>query len=172
MNAAFDRAVTFVLAHEGGYINSPADPGGETKYGISARAYPGVDIANLTLNAARDIYRRDYWTPLAGDEMPDQLALVLFDSAVNRGLKRTSKWLQCALNRINPDKPGLAEDGVLGPATGAACRLALERGRLNVLVLVILALRLRHYADLRHSQAVHLGGWMIRVSDLMMALGP
>ncbi len=170
MNASFDKATEFILAHEGGYINSPADPGGETKYGISARAYPGVDIKALTFNAARDIYRRDYWTPLVGDEMPYQLALTLLDSAVNCGLSRTSGWLQCALNKITPDKPGLVEDGVLGPATGAACRMALERGHLKALIMVILALRLRYYTDLRRTHPTFLGGWIIRVSDLMIAL--
>ena len=172
MNASFDRAVDFVLAHEGGYVNSPADPGGETNYGISARAYPGVDIKALTLSKARDIYQQDYWIPLGGYELSDQLAMTLFDSAVNCGLSRAVQWLQCALNRITSNNYHLAEDGVLGPITRSTCQAALEQGYSNPLVMVILALRLRHYADLRHSQAVHLGGWMIRVSDLMMALGP
>ena len=60
----FDDAFEALMAHEGGYANDPRDPGGETKYGISKRAYPAVDIRNLTLEAAKAIYKRDYWRPV------------------------------------------------------------------------------------------------------------
>jgi hypothetical protein len=61
MSEHFERAVAFVLRHEGGYVNDPRDPGGETKYGISKRAYPRLDIKGLTEADAKEIYRRDYW---------------------------------------------------------------------------------------------------------------
>jgi lysozyme family protein len=54
----------WILAVEGGYVNNPADPGGETKYGISKRAYPNIDIAKLTLDQALNIYYNAYWQPL------------------------------------------------------------------------------------------------------------
>ena len=57
----FDRAFRFLIGEEGGYVNDPADPGGETKFGISKRAYPQLDIKSLTLDQAKAIYRRDYW---------------------------------------------------------------------------------------------------------------
>lgn len=85
---SFDRAVEFILREEGGYNCNPQDPGGETKYGISKRAYPNEDIANLTVDKAKAIYRRDYWNPLGLDSVKFGPALVLFDCAVNQGVKR------------------------------------------------------------------------------------
>lgn len=57
----FNTAINIVLKHEGGYVNNPNDPGGETKYGISKAQYPNVDIKNLSLDAAKRIYYEDYW---------------------------------------------------------------------------------------------------------------
>ncbi len=82
----FDRAFAFVVGEEGGYVNNPADPGGETKFGISKKAYPDVDIANLTLEAAKAIYLRDYWNVMALDGLPYGAALCQFDCAVNQGV--------------------------------------------------------------------------------------
>lgn len=92
----FDACLAFTLSWEGGYVNNPADPGGETKYGISKRAYPKLDIANLTLEQARDIYYRDYYLPSGADALPMPLAVVHFDSAVHHGLSRAAVWLKDA----------------------------------------------------------------------------
>jgi lysozyme family protein len=89
----FDRAVAFVIHEEGGYVNDPADPGGETKFGISKRAYPSIDIKNLTVEQAKTIYRRDYWNPLQLDARKYGPALCLFDCAVNQGLGRARQLL-------------------------------------------------------------------------------
>lgn len=91
----FKRALAFVLKHEGGYVINPADPGGETKYGISKKAYPNIDIKNLTESEAKLIYARDYWLPSGADEMDNALALVHFDTAVNMGIA-TAKILLAA----------------------------------------------------------------------------
>ena len=61
MSSSFDLAIPIVLENEGGYVNDPADPGGETKYGISKRSYPALDIKNLTVEQATAIYLRDFW---------------------------------------------------------------------------------------------------------------
>lgn len=82
----FERAVGFVLAHEGGYSNNPADPGGETKYGISKRAYPNLNIAALTEDDAKTIYYRDYWEPSGAAELPLPLSAAVLDTAVNQGV--------------------------------------------------------------------------------------
>ena len=58
---AFAKAIAFTLQREGGHVNDPDDPGGETNFGLSKRAYPYLDIAGLTLDQATHIYRRDYW---------------------------------------------------------------------------------------------------------------
>ena len=62
----FEEAFTRLIGHDGGYVNHPSDPGGETKFGISKRAYPGEDIAGLTLQHAKNIYYRDYWGKRGG----------------------------------------------------------------------------------------------------------
>jgi lysozyme family protein len=120
----FARCFAFTLGAEGGYSDNAADPGnwtggavgnGElrgTKFGISAGAYPQLDIANLTQAQAEEIYRRDYWAALQGDNLPLPVAMVAFDAAVNAGPRRAISWLQLAA--------GLPADGMLGPATLAA----------------------------------------------------
>lgn len=113
---AFDQAFAIVVGHEGGYVNNPADPGGETKYGISKRAYPNVDIANLTLEQAEAIYKRDYWDKLYLDTADASLALIAFDAAVNNGVGAATKWLQGAL--------GVTADGIFGPQSQAALAAA------------------------------------------------
>lgn len=113
MKANFDACMTEVFKHEGGYVNDPHDPGGETNLGISKRSYPKEDIRNMTRARAAQIYRRDFWDKLRCDELPAGLDLVAFDAAVNSGPSRGAKWLQQAL--------GVAVDGKVGLATiGAA----------------------------------------------------
>jgi lysozyme family protein len=112
----FNRCIDLILAEEGGYVHHPNDPGGETKFGISQRAYPHLDIARLTLADVVALYQRDYWTPMRGDAFPDPLALLLFDSAVNQGPKTAIRLLQKALT--------LNEDGLPGPLTIHAAQKA------------------------------------------------
>ena len=81
----FLPAFQLVVGIEGGYVNDPRDPGGETKFGISKRAYPNIDIAQLTLEQAQQIYLRDYWDACGCDTMPWERALCVFDMAVNQG---------------------------------------------------------------------------------------
>jgi lysozyme family protein len=81
----FDRAFTIVVGIEGGLVNDPKDPGGVTKYGISKRQYPDVDIANLTVEQAKAIYLRDYWNTHDLDSLEYGKALLVFDTAVNGG---------------------------------------------------------------------------------------
>lgn len=91
---SFDQAVKFVLEREGGYVNDPQDPGGETNYGISKRAYPNVNIKALTPEDAAVIYKRDYWSPAGCDQMTPGMALVVFDTAVNVGVNRAVAWFR------------------------------------------------------------------------------
>ena len=106
----FDTAFNRLISSEGGYANNPADPGGETKFGISKRAYPDVDIANLTLDGAKAIYLRDFWNPL-GDAHP-AIKFQCFDFAVNSGIGTAIRKLQLAV--------GAADDGHWGPKSAAA----------------------------------------------------
>lgn len=113
---AFDEAFDRLFAAEGGYVNDPNDPGGETRYGISKRSYPGVDIKNLTIDGAKAIYRADYWAEL--DIFPDVLRFQLFDFAVNSGVETAIRHLQKALH--------VADDGHWGPVSIAALAAAGE----------------------------------------------
>lgn len=105
----FDQAFEKLIGHEGGYVNNPADPGGETKFGISRRAYPLEDIKAMTLDRAKALYLRDYWGPAGCDAVPDGIKFDLFDMAVNSGPVTAIKTLQRAV--------GTTPDGLLGPLT-------------------------------------------------------
>lgn len=113
---AFVAAVTLVLKHEGGYVNDPNDPGGETNYGISKRSYPNEDIRALTPTRAMALYHRDYWQAIRGDDLPPALALVVFDMAVNAGVGAAIRQLQETL--------AVPVDGVIGPQTLAKAKAA------------------------------------------------
>lgn len=107
------KAIDFVLAYEGSYVNDPNDAGGETNWGISKRAYPSIDIKALTKDQAVEIYRKDYFEAVHGDELPEGLAIAVFDCAVNQGVLTACRLLQVAL--------GVKVDGIVGPQTiGAA----------------------------------------------------
>lgn len=98
MNKNFDFAFSFILRWEGGYVNDPNDPGGETKFGISKRSYPQLDIKNLTEEQAKTIYRRDFWERCGCHEMPWPMDVVVFDTAVNCGPARALRWFKQAQN--------------------------------------------------------------------------
>jgi lysozyme family protein len=95
-----DRALTFVLQREGGYVNNPADPGGETNMGISKRNHPTLDIKNLTVAQASDIYEREYWQAAGCDQLPWPASLVVFDTAVNMGVS-TARSLWAAAGGVD-----------------------------------------------------------------------
>lgn len=88
MTEKFDRVLAFTLKWEGGYTANPKDPGGATKYGISQRAFPDVNIEDLTLDQAKQFYRERYWEAINGDERPFHEALAVFDFAVHSGVHR------------------------------------------------------------------------------------
>ena len=109
----FDQAFTKLLGVEGGYTEGKNDPGGETKWGISKRSYPNLDIKALTVDQAKSIYMHDYWQPLQLELLPVEVRYDLFDAAVNSGNKQAIKWLQRAARVL--------DDGILGKITLAAC---------------------------------------------------
>ena len=117
----WDTAKDLTLKVEGGFQNDPADKGnwtggkvgvGElkgTKYGICAMSYPDIDIENLTLDEALNLYRRDYWLKCKCDRLPDALSVAVFDYAFNSGTKRAIKDLQKCLD--------VTADGIIGNQT-------------------------------------------------------
>lgn len=116
MLSEFDSAFENVVGIEGGYVNDPDDPGGETKYGISKRSYPHLDIKNLTLAQAKAIYYNDYWIAAKCDWLPEPLNVYVFDAAVNQGLSTAIKLLQ--------ETVGVPADGVFGNQTKRAVAAA------------------------------------------------
>lgn len=85
----FNEALDFTLSWEGEYVFNPQDPGGETKYGISKRSYPLLDIFNLTLEQARNIYYNDYWLPTKSYAYSYPKYICLFDIGVLCGVNRS-----------------------------------------------------------------------------------
>jgi lysozyme family protein len=162
----FQAAVRLVLDFEGGgrVVSHPKDPGGLTKYGISLKAHPelgAAGIRNLTEAEAISIYRRDYWEPLGLDRFAPELALPLFDAAVNLGVSSAARVFQKTLVRLGID---LKVDGVLGPKTaGAASRISPR-----TLLAVFLTERLRYYRELETYETFGFG-WDRRIIEIALA---
>jgi len=133
----FDEIIEVVLEHEGGYVNDPKDPGGETNFGIAKRSNPDVDIKNLTKAEASLIYKTKYWDKNKVESLPEELWHIYFDCCVNMGKSRAVKILQQAANGKGAN---IDVDGGLGPNTlKAISNVELERVR---------AYRVKYYADL------------------------
>lgn len=107
--AAFQKALNFTLKHEGGYVNHSKDPGGETKFGISKASYPRENIKDLTKERAAELYRKDYWNKMKASDMPEPIAMLAFDMAINHGVSRATKMIQKVV--------GAKTDGIVGKKT-------------------------------------------------------
>lgn len=155
----FQQAVEVVLKHEGGYVNDPTDPGGETNFGISRRSYPDLDIRNLTREQAIEIYRQDFWLRWGYDRIRDLgVATKVFDMAVNMGPRRAHRLLQQALGWVGYP---VVVDGILGSETLTATN-AVDPGRLLEALRMLAA---RYYWELvraDHRRSKFLAGWLAR----------
>ncbi|MEB4592335.1 glycosyl hydrolase 108 family protein [Candidatus Thiothrix sp. Deng01] len=170
----FGQAFAELVSSEGGYSNDPQDPGNwtsgiigkgqlkGTKYGIAANTYGDMDIANLTLEQAKDIYKRDYWDIWQLDglshQVPDALVFELFDAAVNAGVGNARRFLQRAV--------GVADDGLIGSATISALDRALEANGIARVEMWFLAEKLEHYTRLKSFDRFG-RGWARRVVKSM-----
>ena len=151
--AKIEEALKVVFGHEGGYVNDPNDPGGETKYGICKKSYPSVDIANLTFESAGQIYRRDFWRPLYDNINSQKVATKLFSCGVNCGDVTAIKMMQRTL--------GVSPDGLFGYGTLAAVNAAEP----DVLLAKFADTMKSHYDDLIAKNphlAVYKNGWYKR----------
>ena len=155
---AFGSAAAFVIDQlEGGGV-VVHDTGGATRWGISKRAHPEVDVERLSRFAALELYHARYWQVIRADELPRGLDLCLFDAAVNMGPATAVRLLQRILH--------VAEDGVVGPDTIKAARGFLPASELRVLYNEI---RERTYIDLVANKPVYrpyLYGWRCRLFRL------
>lgn len=144
----FDR----LMGHEGGYVNDPADPGGETKWGISKRSYPHLNIKDLTREQAKEIYHKDFWLALHADTLPDGVAFQLFDFAVNSGIQTAIRYFQRAL--------GVADDGHWGPTSQATADITSE----SDMIMRLNAERLDFMTRLKNWPQ-HGKGWARRIAN-------
>jgi lysozyme family protein len=147
---SFDHAFEFVIGVEKGLIDDAYDPGGLTNFGISHRAYPDEDIRAMTLERSKLLYKRDYWDKIRGDEMPQGLALCVFDFAVNSGVSEAIKALQRALE--------VTADGLIGSQT----LLAIQRFSPRILIEYLQAERVIYMAELPTWKRFR-RGWARRV---------
>lgn len=109
----FDESFKKLIGHEGGYSNNPADPGGETMWGITARVakswgYAG-SMRDMPIETAKEIYSDLYWSKISADHLPEAVRFDVFDCAVNSGVGQAIRFLQRAT--------GVSDDGRLGPVT-------------------------------------------------------
>lgn len=157
----FERSLTAVLKHEGGYVDHPRDPGGATNMGITIgtlRAWRGKavtkeDVRFLKRDEAARIYRKQYWDAVRGDDLPAGLDYAMFDYAVNSGAGKAIRDLQSCL--------GLQRDGQIGAMTIEA----VNRSETRELVGSLMARRLAFLQGLRTWDAFG-KGWSRRVSDV------
>ena len=154
----FEEIVEGVLHREGGYVNHPDDPGGETKYGIAKRSHPDEDIKNMTMDRAADIYEKDYWKPSKATSLPKSMQECYFDMVVNMGQRRAVKILQEACNSKGC---GLVVDGLIGKKTIAASK-KIDVTRLQVY-------RILYYTNLisrKPKLSSFIVGWIRRAMEV------
>lgn len=154
MTNLFNRCVKVVLRSEGGYVNHPLDPGGETNYGIAKKFFPSEDIKNLTVMRAISLYYIHYWKPMNLEGINSEpLVLQVFDHGINTGKVNAIKTLQRLV--------GAEPDGVCGPVT---------KGLVNVyfwdLLDAYMEARRKYYRNLvkrKPAMKIFLEGWLRRV---------
>lgn len=164
MEANFDRALSEVLKHEGGFVNHPDDPGGATNKGITIAVYRKwvdkngsvEDLKRISDATVAHIYRKHYWNAVRGDGLPSGVDYAVFDFAVNSGVSRAVKFLQTILK--------VPVDGRVGPVTLAAA----NRGVPDALINQYCDRRLAFLKALR-TWATFGKGWGRRVASVRAA---
>jgi lysozyme family protein len=154
----FERAIPILLEEEGGLVDDPHDPGGLTKYGISKRSYPHLDIRALTPELAAVLYARDFWPACGAEQLAWPLCLFVFDHAVNAGHVAAIKCLQRAAH--------VGDDGKLGPQTLGA----VQSRNLRALCRQFNVERCQYYMSLSGFSRYGLN-WIGRVASVALKAG-
>lgn len=119
----FNKAFELLMEDEGGFVNDEADPGGATKYGITQKTYEQyigrkveiIDMKNLTVEVAKEIYLKNYWNPLSCEYVNDAaIAICMFNTGVLHGLQTSAKTTQRVLSLLGAT---IKIDGVIGGET-------------------------------------------------------
>lgn len=159
----FEAAFDELRKIEGGYVNDKTDRGGETKFGISKRAYPHLNIAELTLDEATELFKKDYWDNLLLDNCDSApVAHKLFDIGVNMGTERAARIAQNALVLMGEN---VKIDGLLGPLTMAAINKMVKKYEMAYLAALkgYQFTRYRNIVEADGSQQKFIKGWLKRV---------
>jgi lysozyme family protein len=156
----FRAAVRWLIDEAEGGGKLIHDGGGATRWGISKRGNPDIDVEVLTREGAVRVYHERYWTPIRGDELPFDVAIVVFDFYVQNQIEAVREWQKVV--RVKAD-------GVMGPDTIAASQMQTrEKVRRH------LALRHVWYENLARrvpAKAPNLEGWHFRLVKLACAIG-
>ena len=160
MQENYDKCLKAILHHEGGYVNHPKDPGGETNLGVTKRVYEEFggtkDMKELTVEDVAPIYKKGYWDKMKGDDLPSGLDLCVFDFGVNAGPGRSAKYLQTMI--------GTVADGGIGPNTLKAVANYVEEVGLEQAVENFQQARQGYYEKLSTFDTFG-KGWTRRVTE-------
>lgn len=156
----WDRCLETILHHEGGYVNHPKDPGGETNLGVTKRVYEEwggtKDMKDLTVEDVSPIYKKNYWDRVKGDDLPAGLDLCVFDFGVNAGTGRAAKYLQSMV--------GATPDGAIGPATLRAVSTFVDSEGIAGAIDAYQGARQKYYEQLSTFETFG-RGWTRRVNE-------
>lgn len=159
--ANFDHAIEIILEHEGGYVNHSQDPGGETKFGISKRSYPDLNIKTLTRESAKSIYFRDWWVPSNVGEIDSQeLAAKVFGQCILLGMKIAIKRLQFSIRAVKDQD--IVSDGVIGPQTLKAVNILCRNPVDAYALLCALRAELGAFYRYKRNNPNFIKGWLNR----------
>lgn len=162
----YDYSLEQILHHEGGYVNHPKDPGGETNMGVTKRVYEEwcmendlhqKDMKELTFEDVAPIYRKNYWDRVRADSLPSGLDLCVFDFAVNAGSGRSAKYLQSLI--------GTTVDGGIGPMTLQAVEDYVNENGLQNTIEAFQDERQKYYESLSTFETFG-RGWTRRVQEV------
>ena len=156
----YQKCLDMILHHEGGYVNHPKDPGGETNLGVTKRVYEDwggtKDMKDLEVEDVAPIYRKNYWDRIKADDLPSGLDLCVFDFGVNAGTGRAAKYLQTMI--------GTVADGGIGPNTLRALANYVESEGVESTIKNYQAERQSYYERLSTFETFG-RGWTRRVKE-------
>ena len=160
MKVNYDKCLETILHHEGGYVNHPKDPGGETNLGVTKKVYQEhggtKDMKDLLVEDVAPIYKKGYWDKMKCDDIPSGLDLCLFDFGVNAGPGRAAKFLQSMI--------GTTVDGGIGPNTLAKLEEYIRENGEHEAVNKYQEMRQKYYEQLS-TFATFGRGWTRRVEE-------
>lgn len=171
----FKEALQLTLKYEGGYVNHPNDPGGATNKGVTQKVYDTYrkehglatkTVKEISDQEVEDIYYSKYWLKGRCDKLPDNLAIVHFDTSVHSGIRQSSKFVQRSV--------GANDDGMIGPKTLATVEKAVKTVGVPALLKDFLDQRRNFFkliADRNPKLQVFMKGWMNRVASLENYVG-